>query len=97
MQISPMDSEPKFAAWALNVIIRGRKTSISGNPDVETRRNFEGIGQLKGCLTRCSESRRKNGSMPQMQRSITAFIWALILSVYRGVAITKRSDSLRYG
>jgi len=46
MQISPTGSQPKFAAWALNVMINGWKFSISGNPDVETRKNFEGMVQL---------------------------------------------------
>jgi hypothetical protein len=46
MQISPIDSHPKFVAWALNVMIKGWKFSISGNPDVETRKNFEGMAQL---------------------------------------------------
>jgi len=46
MQISPIDSQPKFAAWALKVMTKGRKLSISGNPDVETRKNFDGMVQL---------------------------------------------------
>src|SRR5512146_1840110 len=96
-QISPVGSLPKLAAWALNVMIRGEKLSISGNPDVETRKNFGGIAQWYGCLTRLAASSRRNGSIPQMQRSMTVFSWALILSVYTGVPITRRFDSFKTG
>ena len=64
------DSQPKFAAWALNVMIRGRKLSISGIPTLRRERilkagsNCRGASPgLQGQPSKMDPSRRCSGPL----------------------------------
>ena len=58
----------------------GLKVAGSGKPEVETKRNLAGMRQMGGWRVRPPASRIRYGSSEQMQRSITAFRPALMVS-----------------